>query len=56
MLQFKARQIAKREEDEGKTTKALREQLDQCIKRLAEAEEDAAARIRWGFRRVLRYG
>lgn len=46
MAQFKARQGIKREEDEGKATNALRQQLDQCLKRLEEAEEGAAARIR----------
>lgn len=46
MAQFKARQRIKREEDEGKATKALREQLDQCLKRLEKAEEEAAARVR----------
>lgn len=46
MAQFKARQRIKREEDEGKATKALREQLDQCLKRLEKSEEGAAARVR----------
>ena len=46
MTQFEARQGTKREEGEGKVKQALREQLDQCLKRLEEAEEGAAARIR----------
>ncbi|CAM9382236.1 unnamed protein product [Ascophyllum nodosum] len=45
-LQTKARQAARREENEVETARSLREQLDQCSRRLAEANSAAAERVR----------
>ncbi|CAM9359935.1 unnamed protein product [Scytosiphon promiscuus] len=45
-LQFQARQAAKREECEGQEANSLREQLDQCLRRLSDAQHGAAERAR----------
>lgn len=47
LMQSEARQAAKREGVEVDAAKALREQLDQSLQRLGNAESDAAERIRY---------
>lgn len=44
--QFQARQTAKREAAEGNEANSLREQLDQSLRRLSEAQNGAAETTR----------
>lgn len=54
--QFKARQSSKREEADGEAVTALREQLDQVLRRLSEAEDDASLTTRCAVFGTVRYG
>lgn len=47
--QSKVRQAGKREEAETEAVSVLREQLDQCLRRLAITEDGAAEKTRYAM-------